>query len=167
MVMVRGSALPGLLYAHCLGASKVPRLTVTSHYDASGRLVWYLGGGLAEEGVKRNRQEQILETRRELKTLLPWVDWAKAEYATFSVQRIEAYQRYGVRPSEPGLFHDGRVIAAWPTKLALAPLLAERVEALLRTLAVKPRPLDLQRLANWPRPEVAAPPWDWEKLEWN
>lgn len=167
MVMVRGSALPGLLYAHCLGVSETPRLTVTSHYDASGRLIWYLGGGLAEEGVKRDRKEQIRATRRELETLLPWVDWSKAEFATFTVQRAEAHQHQGVRPADPGVFRDGRVIAAWPTKLALAPLMVERVEALLRTLAVKPQPLDLRLLADWPRPEVAAPPWDWEKLEWS
>jgi hypothetical protein len=42
------------------------------------------------------------------------------------------------------VFRDGRVIAAWPTKLALAPLLAEQVEEVLRTLAVQPRPLDLR-----------------------
>jgi len=98
-----------------------------------------------------------------LETLLPWVDWSKAEFATFTVQRAEAHQQQGVRPADPGVFRDGRVIAAWPTKLALAPLLAERVEALLRTLAVKPQPLDLRVLADWPRPEVAAPPWDWRR----
>ncbi|MBK8751104.1 MAG: FAD-dependent oxidoreductase [Candidatus Competibacteraceae bacterium] len=167
MVMMRGPALPGVLYAHCLGTSNVPRLTVTSHYDASGRLIWYLGGGLAEDGIRRDRHEQIRAAQRELEALLPWVDWSKAEFATFKVQRAEAHHRQGIRPAEPGLFRDGRVIAAWPTKLALAPLLAERVEALLRTLAVKPQPLDLRQLADWPRPEVAAPPWDWGNLEWS
>lgn len=167
MVMVRGPALPGVLYAHCLGASDVPRLTVTSHYDASGRLIWYLGGGLAEEGVKRHRSDQVRAARRELEALLPWVDWSKAEFATFRIQRAEARQRRGLRPAEPGVFRDGRVIAAWPTKLALSPLLAERVEALLQKLMVQPQPLDSRLLADWPRPEIAAPPWDWEQLEWN
>jgi glycine/D-amino acid oxidase-like deaminating enzyme len=167
MVMARGIALPGLLYAHCLGASDVPRLTVTSHYDASGRLIWYLGGGLAEEGVKRDRHEQIRAARQELEALLPWVDWSKAEFATFTVQRAEAHQQRGVRPAEPGLFRNGQVLAAWPTKLALAPLLAERVEDVLRKLGVHPRPAHLQSLADWPRPEVAVPPWDWEDLEWS
>ncbi len=66
MVMARGVNLPGPLYAHCLGVSEVPRLTVTSHYDATGRLIWYLGGGLAEEGIRRDRREQIRAARREL-----------------------------------------------------------------------------------------------------
>ena len=167
MVMARGPALPGLLYAHCLGASDVPRLTVTSHYDATGRLVWYLGGGLAEDGVQHDRREQIHAARRELETLIPWANWSRAEFATFTIQRAEAQQPRGNRPAEPGIARDGRVLAAWPTKLALAPLLAERVEAMLRTLGARPRPVDLRALADWPRPEIAVPPWDREDLEWS
>lgn len=167
MVMARGSALPGLLYGHCLGASDVPRLTVTSHYDASGRLIWYLGGGLAESGVERDRREQIRAARRELETLLPWVDWSRVEFATFTVQRAEGQQPGAIRPAEPSICRDGHVLAVWPTKLALAPLLAERIENLARTLGARPRPLDLRTLADWPRPDIAVPPWDWRDLEWS
>ena len=167
MVMARGPTLPGPLYAHCLGASDVPRLTVTSHHDAGGRLVWYLGGGLAEEGVQRDRYDQIQAARRELKALLPWVDWSPAEFATFTVQRAEAHQPQGIRPAEPGIFRNERVLAAWPTKLALAPLLAERIEEMLRTLGARPRRVNLRVLADWPRPEIAVPPWDREDLEWS
>ena len=167
MVMARGAKLPGPLYAHCLGASDLPRLTVTSHYDAGGRLVWYLGGGLAEEGVKRDRHEQIRAARRELNALLPWVDWNLVEFATFTIQRAEARQPGGGRPAGPSVFRDGRVIAAWPTKLALAPLLAEQIEEVLSSLGVRPRPADLRALANWPRPGIAVYPWDREALEWS
>ena len=167
MVMVRGASLPGPLYAHCVGASDVPRLTVTSHYDTAGRLIWYLGGGLAEEGVQRGRHEQIRAARRELQALLPWVDWSSAEFATFTIQRAEAHQHKGARPATTGLFRDGRVIAAWPTKLALAPLLAEQVEKMLNTLNTPPRPLDLSPLADWPRPEIGVYPWDREEMEWS
>jgi len=167
MVMARGVALPGLLYAHCLGASDVPRLTVTSHYDAYGRLVWYLGGGLAEEGVHHDRREQIHTARRELENLLPWANWSRAEFAVFTVHRAEARQLQGIRPAEPGIFRNGRMLAAWPTKLALAPLLAERIEDELRKLCVIPRPIHLLSLADWPRPEIAIPPWDREDMEWS
>jgi glycine/D-amino acid oxidase-like deaminating enzyme len=167
MVMARGLALPGLLYAHCLGASDVPRLTVTSHYDFNGRLVWYLGGGLAEDGVQRDRREQIRAARRELEALLPWADWARVEFATFLIQRAEEHQPQGNRPAEPAICRDGRVLAVWPTKLALAPLLAERIETILRTLNVRPRPVDMRALADWPRPEIAVPPWARDDLEWS
>lgn len=167
MVMARGVNLPGPLYAHCLGASSLPRLTVTSHYDAGGRLIWYLGGALAEEGVKRDRLAQIRAARRELQTLLPWVDWNPVEFATFTIQRAEAHQHGGSRPAAPGVFRDGRVIAAWPTKLAMAPLLAEQIEEMLQTLGVQPRLIDLHPLAAWPRPELAVYPWDREDMEWS
>jgi hypothetical protein len=65
------------------------------------------------------------------------------------------------------VFRDGRVIAAWPTKLALAPLLAEQIEEMLRTLEVRPRSMDLSPLADWPRPEIGVYPWDWEDLTWS
>jgi hypothetical protein len=168
MVMARGVNLPGPLYAHCVGASSdVPRLTVTSHYDASGRLIWYLGGGLAEQGIHRDRREQIRAARRELQVLLPWVDWNSVEFATFTIQRAEAHQHSGGRPATTGVFRDGRVIAAWPTKLALAPLLAQQVEEMLPALGVKPHPVDLHPLTKWPRPEVGVYPWDWDEIEWN
>jgi hypothetical protein len=130
-------------------------------------LIWYLGGGLAEEGVRRDRREQIRAARRELQALLPWVDWNPVEFATFTIQRAEAHQHQGGRPATTGVFRDGRVIAAWPTKLALAPLLAEQIEAMLPTLGVKPHPVDLRPLAEWPRPEIGVYPWDREDLEWS
>ncbi len=167
MVMARGPGLPGHLYAHCAGSSNVPRLTVTTHYDAEGRLIWYLGGGLAEQGVNRGRTEQIRAARRELMTLLPWADWSRVEFATFTVKRAEAWQASGARPAGPGLFRDGRTIAVWPTKMSLAPLLAEQVEQVLRTLLPRPRAANLKLLADWPRPEVAIYPWDREDLEWS
>jgi len=167
MVLVRGPGLPGLLYAHCAGASEVPRLTVTTHYDTTGRLIWYLGGGLAEEGVKRDRAEQIRAARRELTALLPWADWSRVEFATFTVKRAEAWQSSGARPSGPNVFRDGRTLAVWPTKLSLTPLLAERVEQALKTLDLRPKPADLRRLTDWPRPEVATYPWDCEDLAWS
>lgn len=167
MVLARGPGLPGHLYAHCAGASEVPRLTVTTHHDAGGRLIWYLGGGLAEEGVKRDRSEQIRAARRELAALFPWTEWSRVEFATFTVKRAEARQADGSRPPGPNVFRDGRTLAIWPTKLSLTPLLAERVEHALRTLDLRPRPADLRLLADWPRPEVAAYPWDRENLEWS
>ena len=167
MVMARGANLPGPLYAHCLGVSDTPRLTITSHSDAKGRLNWYLGGGLAETGVRRDRDEQIQVARQELTALLPWVDWSAVQFATFTVQRAEARQPGGVRPASFSLRREGRTIVAWPTKLALAPLLVEQLETELRTLAVQPQPLADYELAHWPRPEIAVSPWDREDLAWS
>jgi hypothetical protein len=89
------------------------------------------------------------------------------EFATFTVKRAEALQADGSRPIGPSVFRDGRTLAVWPTKLALAPLLADQVEEVLRTLDLRPRPADLRLLADWPRPEDGVYPWDREDLEWS
>ncbi|HEY0634295.1 MAG TPA: FAD-dependent oxidoreductase, partial [Gammaproteobacteria bacterium] len=92
MVMVRGSRsapLPGELYAHCLGASANPRITITTHYDAQGNTVWYLGGQIAEEGVGRGRHEQIAAARKELNDLFPWLDLSEAQWGVLPIDRAE------------------------------------------------------------------------------
>ncbi|MBK8510213.1 MAG: FAD-dependent oxidoreductase [Candidatus Competibacteraceae bacterium] len=167
MVLVRGLGLPGPMYGHFVNSSDVPRLTITTHCDANGHLLWYLGGELAESGVKRDRQEQIRVARRELAALLPSVDWSKTQFATFTVKRAESRQDGGSRPVGPSVSRDGRTLAVWPTKLALAPLLAEQVENTLRMLDLKPKPVDLRILDEWPRPTVATYPWDREDLIWS
>ena len=122
---------------------------------------------LGLDEVERRAKAMAGLSGRELRTLLPWVDWNAVQFATFTVQRAEARQADGRRPSGPGVFRDGRVIAAWPTKMALAPLLARQIEALLPDLGMRPRPRDLSRLADWPRPALGVYPWDREDLEWS
>lgn len=164
MVMARAEHLPDGLYAHCLGASDTPRLTITSHRDKTGRVVWYLGGQLAEAGVKRDTHQQILAARQELVELLPWLDLAGAQFTTLRVDRAEA-RADGKRPDTPGVFRHGQVITAWPTKLAMTPLLADAVLELLARDGIQPGGAELGRLADWPRPQVASYPWD-EEREW-
>jgi len=166
MVMVRGEALPDGLYAHCLGISDTPRLTTTAHRDAAGQTVWYLGGQLAETGKERNPKEQIAAARQELTELLPWVDLRGVQFTTLRIDRAEARQPSGRRPDAPGVLQSGKRITAWPTKLAMAPMLADAVLNLLERDGIRPyRPVPLERLAGWPRPSVAAYPWD-EVREW-
>lgn len=167
MVLVRGALLPGALYAHCIGASSVPRLTITSHYDAHGKLLWYLGGGLAESGVGRSREQQIHRARCELQQLLPWLDWNAAQFASFHIERAEAQQPNGARPASFNIYRAPRGLVAWPTKLALAPLLADAIAANLADLGINANGVDWNVLASWPRPPVAAYPWDREELQWS
>jgi len=51
------SRLP-LIYAHCLGASSLPKMTITS-YQLGDEVIWYLGGDIAEKGVGRSQSQQI------------------------------------------------------------------------------------------------------------
>ena len=162
MVMLRGKALPAGVYAHCLGANALPRITITSHFDAEGNTVWYIGGQPAEEGVGRSRDEQIATARDELTTLFPWIDFSGCEWGTLNIDRAEPKMADGSRPNDVFVDECDGVITAWPTKLALAPRLADEVEKLL----VDVKPSGPGEPIAWPHPECAVLPWQ-ESDKWN
>lgn len=130
MALVR-HRMPHRLYAHCLGASNKPRLTVTTHPLEDGSLVWYLGGELAERGAEMDDQELVRATRAELKDLFPWLDFDDADVLPFQVDRAEPRQDRLVKPDNAWARLDRHLLVTWPTKLTLAPDLGERVLALL------------------------------------
>ncbi|MGK0221780.1 MAG: glycine/D-amino acid oxidase-like deaminating enzyme [Limisphaerales bacterium] len=119
------------LWAHCLTGvkSNEPRLTITSHYDQG--LVWYMGGKLATDGVNRSDEEQIAHAKAELAACVPWLDWRDAEYAVHWVDRAEPAQSGGLKPDQAYAERQGNFVQCFPTKLALAPDLGDRVIALL------------------------------------
>ncbi len=163
MVAVRGN-LPEGVYAHCLGASANPRITISTHYDLDGGVVWYLGGDLAEDGVKRSDAEQVAVARRELSALLPWIDFADCEFNTFDIDRAEVRTPDGRRPEDSFAGADGAVIAVWPTKLAFAPRAAAHVIKLLEEANVTPGG-DNTALPDVPFPGYALLPWQ-ERAAW-
>lgn len=152
--------LPYSLFAHCLGLSAVPRITITTHQADDGKFVWYLGGQIAEEGVKRTSEEQIKVIKKELKELFPWLDFSTAQYASFFVDRAEDQQPGGKRPDSCTCKEIGNMVIAWPTKLALAPLLANEIIACLVREEIKPTFADIRELRAWPMPAIATPIWD-------
>jgi len=158
MVLLKGRDLKPL-YAHCLGGGPKPRITVTSHPAADGQWVWYLGGDLAEaDGVARDEAAQIRAAQKELGELLPWLDLSAAEWRTLRVDRAEPAQSGLVRPDNAFLSEQGNLLVGWPTKLALAPDLADRVIATLERAGIQPGAH--AALPELPRPAVAAPLWE-------
>ena len=116
------------------------------------------------------RRELVAHAARELAEVLPGLDRVPLEATSYRVDRAEAATQDGRRPANLSLLVDGNTITAWPTKLALAPALAEQVAGALDHLpppAVAGVSVDLETIA-WPRPEVARPPWetatDWVPL---
>lgn len=156
MVMV---ALPfqHAVYAHCLGLGARPRLTITTHYLKSGQAVWYLGGALAEEGVTRRPAEQIQAAKKELMGLFPWLDFSKAEFDSFYIDRAEPLQKNGMKPENATIKSFKNAMIAWPTKLALAPVLADDI---LQQLTIQPSVSHLGELQSWDKPVVAEPAWE-------
>jgi len=160
MVMLRGRLLP--LFGHCVDAAST-RATITMACDAAGHTIWHVGGQIAEDGVKMSRNDLIRHARRELKAILPGLDDRGVEWAAYRVNRAEPTAA-GKRPSGECAARRGNCITAWPTKLALAPRLAERVAGILEPPSRENR-FEPEQLAGWPRPNVAAPPWETQQ-EW-
>jgi len=167
MVMLRGSRnhpLPGKLYAHCLGASANPRITITTHYDSEGRTVWYLGGQVAEEGVGRDRDSQIVAVKKELGELFPWLDLSAADWGTLPIDRVEPKMDDGSRPDNAFADEHGGIITTWPTKLALAPRLAKMVIEKIQQERVQET--GGSDFPSWPHPGYAPLPWQ-EEERWS
>ncbi|SQF94665.1 oxidoreductase, FAD-binding [Paucimonas lemoignei] len=158
MVLAKGPSLKPL-YAHCLGGGPKPRLTVTTHPAANGQWVWYVGGDVAEaDGVARTPDQQVAAVKKELGTLLPWIDLSQVEWATLRVDRAEPAQSGLVRPDNAFLSVQNRLMVGWPTKLALAPDFSDRVLAALSYDEVHPTPQP--SLKGLPTPPMAIPAWD-------
>jgi glycerol-3-phosphate dehydrogenase len=172
MVLLRGE-LPQFC-GHCVDGTTT-RVTITSDTDAAGRTIWQVGGQLAEDGVAWDRSRLVAHARSELAVVLPSLDLRRVEFGTYRVDRAEGRTPSGARPDSIQILREGNTITAWPTKLALAPLLASEIigRAFLpdaRTnknvhVTVDHRtPTDFDPIAwqHWPRPAVAAPPWEVE-----
>lgn len=161
MVMVRGG-LPEKLYAHCLGASVNPRITITSHTDKQGEIVWYMGGQLAEEGINRTKEEQISEAQKELQSLMPWLDFSAMQWSTLIINRAEPKQKEGKRPDTSFCSEEDNVITTWPTKLALSPKLADDVLNQLKNIKTS----GAKDLPDFIHPPFADLPWQ-EENKWK
>ncbi len=140
MVVARADegVLDERVFAHCLGASVNPRVTITTHRDARGRVVWYMGGQLAETGAGVPPGELVATAKRELAGLLPWVAVAALEWGVLAVDRAEMRQPGVSRPDSFTLSDEDGIITMWPTKLALAPALAEQLPGRLQQAGIAP-----------------------------
>lgn len=155
---------PYEFFGHCLGADTTPRLSISSHPAADGGRVWSLGGSVAEKGVEQSSAEVIASARRELEQLFPWLDLRDTRWTSRLIDRAEARQRNFLRPDKAfAKAAEGidNVIVAWPTKLTLAPNLANEVMSLLDSDSQTRSSCEsLETLRILPEAEIAAPPWD-------
>jgi glycerol-3-phosphate dehydrogenase len=159
MVLVKHE-ITSPLYAHCLGLSSTPRITITTHKSHDGKPVWYLGGQIAEDGTNRSAEAQIAFAKKELAELFPWLDFSTAEFSSFFIERAESQQPGGGRPESCYAKEIQNMLIAWPTKMALAPQLAKEIIQQLSTSGIKPRTADMRELRAWPIPALAKPIWD-------
>lgn len=159
-VLVRGE-LP-TLNGHCTDGAAT-RATITTASDSKARTVWQVGGQIAEKGVAMSPEDLIGFAKSELAAVLPAVSLANAEWSTHRAVRAEMKSPAGTRPDDATILQEGPVITAWPTKLALAPRLAELV---LARVTARPAASHPDIPTDWPPPPVASEPWN-QPLHWR
>lgn len=159
MVLLKGTSLP-MLFGHCIIRGKT-QLTVTT---PTAR-IWQVGGEIAEqlahqENLDQGRRAAMHEVRR----CLPGVDFSGVEIAIYPATRAEAKTAEQKRPSgvhisrvAPGIF------VGWPTKLSMAPILAEEVFAMVQAELKQPAGYEEPSMP-WATPPVARYPW--EEVKW-
>ncbi|MTI63682.1 FAD-dependent oxidoreductase [Methylophaga sp.] len=146
-----------VIYAHSLGSGSKPIATISSHKDKQGNVVWYIGGNIAEEGVNKSHTQLVAEARALLADILPWVALPELEWATHAVNRAEPKQSSLTRPDSAFISSYDNLHVCWPTKLALAPDLADQMLAALESADLKAGD---HHNPDYPQPSMAEPLWD-------
>lgn len=113
------------VFLHVLGASDKPLLTITTHQRAADN-IWYIGGQVAEQNATQSSEVGQADLRALLAKTFRWYDFSDCACASHFVTRYERASA-GKRPDTPQWERRGRMLIAWPTKLAFAPLLADEL----------------------------------------
>lgn len=161
MTLLRGS-LP-VLNGHCVDGAKT-RVTITSDSLPGGEVVWQVGGQVSEDGVGLETDDLIAHVARELRQVLPGCSFDDVRWSTYRVDRAESIMPGFRRPDDVQIIEEKGTITAWPTKLALAPRLAERILDLIPKGEVGSASVELEGFRT---PEVACLPWEEEDRSWT
>ncbi len=159
MVLLRGTALP-VLFGHCIMRGKT-QLTITTPTQG----IWQVGGEIAEQlAHQENLEEARQAAMREVRRCLPGLDFSSVEIAIYPATRAEARTAEQKRPSGVHVSRVApRIVVGWPTKLSMAPILAEEIFALVSAELKQPGDYE-EPSVPWPTPPVARYPW--EEIEW-
>lgn len=118
---------PNILYGHYVGNGILPQLTISTHFCKDGSYIWYIGGKIAETGLYLNSEQQTLQAKVEINNIFPWLDTRHWQWSSLKVTRAEPLQPHNTKPDEALIAHHNNAMVAWPTKLALTPLMVEEV----------------------------------------
>jgi hypothetical protein len=166
MFLLRGD-LP-VLQGHCISGGRT-RITVTSASLGEAGTVWQLGGEVAERHARSgDSPEARVDALREISLCLPQVDLAGVEMSTYAPVRAEGRHPDQRRPSGVQIQRPAPgVLAAWPTKWAMAPLLADEIVAELETDRAPEAGGAVEPPRRWPRPRVASAVWEEKERSWT
>ncbi|WP_246841650.1 hypothetical protein [Cellvibrio sp. PSBB023] len=105
----------------------------------------------------------IARARAELAELIPWVNLDDAEWACLPIDRAEPLQPGFVRPDNAFVAPAtgaSNLLVGWPTKLTLAPNLANQALALLTSGNIAPIHPQTSLLTWLPLASLAKTPWE-------
>ena len=159
MVLLKGD-LPSL-FGHCVVGGKT-ELTITTPTPG----IWQVGGEIAERLTEaKNPETARRSAMSEIRRWLPALDFSAVRIALYRAVRAEARTAELKRPSGVHVRYVApRLLVAWPTKLCLAPVLAEEVFAAARTDLKQPAGYGEPVLPQKAVPGVARYPW--EETKW-
>lgn len=143
-------------FAHVIGPSTKPRLTITGH-SLGDEIIWYIGGEVAEWG-------EIDLAVDAMDSAFPAINWRRQQWACHDVDRAEPV---GHSISTPKLVTNGNCAMAWPCKMALAPALGDLALDWLERIKLMP---NLCRDGVGPcfKPEAAPiARYPWESANWQ
>ncbi|MEM8783685.1 MAG: FAD-dependent oxidoreductase [Planctomycetota bacterium] len=162
-----GGALPEL-NGHCVDGQKT-RVTITSDRDAQGRTVWQVGGQVSEDGTEMDAEALVRHAAAEVSASLGGRDVTSGvAWSTYRLDKAEVTTAGGLRPDDAFVERRGNVLTCWPTKLALAPRVAELVlghASGSRGVEPEARPTLIEAMRSVARPAVARPLWE-EPRDW-
>lgn len=159
MVLLRGALPP--FFGHCVVGGKT-QLTITA--PASG--IWQVGGEVAERLTHEDNPEAARRLAlREIQRWIPTLDLSGIEIALYRAERAEARTANLRRPSGVHARYVGpKLLAAWPTKLCLVPVLADEVFGLVCAEIHAPAEHHENSLPPLAKPAIASYPW--EEAQW-
>ncbi len=165
MGMMKNAPYP--LFAHCIGKTEKPVVTITSHKDKNGDLIWYLGALVAEREKDDNPKKVYKAAIKAFKHYLPNIDTKNMLWASLPIDRSEGKSKTdGWMPDTPTIHHADNILYCWPTKMTFAPMLGDMIVKEIENDNILPS----NNTTNWdflPEASYTQTPWDnakWEKL---
>lgn len=157
---------PFSIYAHCIGASDKPAVTITSHTDNNGELIWYLGASVAERSKDCPPDQVFLASKDVFSRYLPSFNYNNLQWASLPVDRFEGKSSCDNLwlPDTPTVHKSNNVLYCWPTKLTFSPLLSDMVLQEIYKSKITPSSTHTDWSFLMPCP-YAIPPWD--KVVWT
>ncbi len=152
---------PNKLFGHYTGSGILPELTITTHHTKDNNYVWYLGGSVAESGINLDQQQQITKAKKLINKVFPWLNTNHWQWQSFMVNRAEPLQAKNSRPEHSYYASINNIIIGWPVKMALAPMLCDKISEYLKEIKFtsKYKQLNTGEL-NLTKPSIAQPIWD-------